>query len=346
MSASWVSKMEKLPDESTTECVQLSSRNDNVTWNHNGCTEDTKDLSLLPHGLVTLPRGTSLWSTIPVEHPTTVSGATAVVTQTLDLTQDIPVGVAVIQPRLTETNITVDQNQPHLIMEKLRSVETVDLPSNSIDTSKPLFYGRYIGSGEPNGLTVKCETRFYHAAFEGDDDCTCTYDGGFNHVDCDIFTQSDDVNFNLTVLSDIHSQQLHNFNAVTVENDVEVAIPLRVNVFEVNGRNVTVKEGITTQKTTLVSPQTHLTFVGSSFVTTSLNVTNPHQRETRLCSQYQGSRLYLFKKQTSSTATVCCSQRWRRGLNCRFHLQCTSSFQMAESLFTTGTFCYARLVTT
>ena len=271
--------MEKLPDESTTECVQLSSRNDNVTWNHMECTGDTKELTLLPHGLVTLPRGTSLWSTIPVEHPTTVSGATAVVTQTLDLTQDIPVGVAVIQPRLTETNITVDQNQPHLIMEKLRSVETVDLPSNSIDTSKPLFYGRYIGSGEPNGLTVKCETRFYHAAFEGDDDCTCTYDGGFNHVDCDIFTQSDDVNFNLTVLSDIHSQQLHNFNAVTVENDVEVAIPLRMNVFEVNGRNVTVKEGITTQKTTLVSPQTHLTFVGSSFVTTSLNVTNPHQRE-------------------------------------------------------------------
>ena len=252
------------PDESAEECVLLQSSPQ--VWSNDQCFNSSSTMTLQPRGDVTLPSSMESWRNISIQYPTKVRvDGGSLKAQELDLTHNISTGVAMIPWSPVFKTVVIDRNQPHFIVEDIQFAELSIPKVNSIDTSQVLFYGSYKDNALPKGLVAMCKTRFYHADFNGYEDCSCVFDGEFNHLDCDYFTRNANYYYkyglDLTLRSDIHQDTFRYFRTLTVENDVEIAVGFDADTLDLTDRSVTLKSS-TKPTTMFVSSRTRITLAG------------------------------------------------------------------------------------
>ena len=264
------------PDK-TEECVLLQSSPH--VWSNAECVSKTSSMTLQPRGTITVPSSMASWMAITIQYPMVVwVGDGLLKARELDLTRDISAGVAWVHSSPVVETVIIDRNQPHFIVEDLQFAKLSIPKNNSIDTSKVLFYGSYKKNKSPKGLVVKCKTRFYHSSFSGDDDCSCIYDGGFNHLDCDCFTRYSysylEYGIDLTIRSDIHRNEYRHFHTLTVDRDVEIAIGFAADTLDLTDRSVVFKSAIR-PGTLIVSSRTRITLTGGSHTLRDVELKNP-----------------------------------------------------------------------
>lgn len=264
------------PSDTTQSRCLLYNTTQPQTWNDPQCQEKSSEMEFYPRGAIDLDAETSSWISIHIQHPTILRTEDELVETTfLNLITPISGGVAVVQSQISTTAIVIDRNQPNCLFEGLEFQAVHFKEPHTIDTNKVLFYAVFSDESVfPNENIVKqfCGTRFYHPDFQGIDDCSCFYNGSFDHADCDFLTDYITDSMNVTVYTDIHRESAHFYHDVTVKNDLVFDVPCTVVHFHCEDVAVTITSKIETTAL-LISQSTQLHLMGGSLECEEFNIT-------------------------------------------------------------------------